>query len=40
MGRKNGVNMLRILGVLTTAALMANAGHEPGVTAVRAASTS
>ena len=38
MGAKNGANMLRILGVLTTAALMATAGREPSAPSVRAAS--
>ena len=40
MGMKNGANMLRALGVLTTAALMADAGHAPAATAVRAAPAS
>ena len=38
MGAMNGANMLRVLGVLTTAALMSNAGHAPSAPALRAAS--
>jgi len=38
MGVMNGANMLRVFGVLTTAALMANAGHAPSAPTVRAAS--
>ena len=38
MGAMNGANMLRVIGVLTTAALMANAGHAPSAPTVRAAS--
>jgi hypothetical protein len=38
MGVKNGANMLRVLGVVMTAALMADAGHAPAAPAMRAAS--
>ena len=37
MGATSGVNMLRVLGVLTTAAVMSTAGHETPAPAVRAA---
>src|SRR5512132_1027927 len=40
MGVKNGANMLRALVVLTTAALMANAGHAPASTVVRVSTSS
>src|SRR5690349_15880247 len=40
MGAKNGANMLRVLGVLTTAALMADAGHAPAASAVRVSTSS
>jgi HEAT repeat protein len=38
MGAMNGANMLRVLGVLTMAALMSNAGHAPPAPALRVAS--
>src|SRR3954451_6648853 len=39
IGAKSGANMLRVLGVLTTAALLSNIGlREPSPSAVRAAS--
>ena len=37
MGANNGANMLRVLGVLTTAALMSSAGHEAPAPGLRAA---
>src|SRR5688500_15244801 len=37
MGANNGVNMLRVLAVVTTAALMSSAGHESPTPTVRAA---
>ena len=40
MGVKNGANMLRVLGVVMTAALMADAGHAPAAPVVRATSAS
>ena len=35
MGATSGVNMLRVLGVLTTAALISTAGHEAPTPSVR-----